>query len=146
MASSFSNRKSVFINAPVSDVWKALTDPVLIKQYYLGVDAIGEWKEGNTIIFRGEWQGKTIQGKGKILQLEDDKLLRHSYWSDSSGLEDRPENYHVISYELVPRIDATELILLEENLQTKEMQEQSARLWDMILDNLKKLLEPEKVK
>lgn len=146
MAQSFSNKKSVVIQAPVSDVWKALTDPTLIKQYYLGVDAIGEWKEGNTIIFKGEWQGKKIEGKGKVLQLEDERLLKHSFLSNISGLEDKPENYHIVTYQLVRRNDSTELILTEENLQTKEMQEQSMKLWDMIFSNLKKLLEPQKVK
>ena len=146
MAQSFSNKKSVVIYAPVTDVWKALTDAALIKQYYLGVDTIGEWKEGNTIIFKGEWQGKKVEGKGKVLQLEDEKLLKHSYWSNLSGLEDKPENYHIVRYHLLPKNGNTELILTEENLQTKEMQEQSAKLWDMILKNLKKLLEPEKVK
>jgi len=146
MVQSFSNKKSVVIYAPVTDVWKALTDAALIKQYYLGVDTIGEWKEGNTIIFKGEWQGKKVEGKGKVLQLEDEKLLKHSYWSNLSGLEDKPENYHIVRYHLLPKNGNTELILTEENLQTKEMQEQSAKLWDMILKNLKKLLEPEKVK
>jgi len=146
MAQSFSNKKSVVIYAPVTDVWKALTDAALIKQYYLGVDTIGEWKEGNTIIFKGEWQGKKVEGKGKVLQLEDEKLLKHSYWSNLSGLADKPENYHIVTYRLLPKNGNTELILTEENLQTKEMQEQSAKLWDMILKNLKKLLEPEKVK
>ena len=145
MAQSFSNKKSVVISAPVTDVWKALTDPTLIKQYYLGVDTIGEWKEGNTIIFKGEWQGKKVEGKGKVLQREDEKLLKHSYWGNLSGLEDKPENYHIVTYRLLPKNGNTELTLTEENLQTKEMQEQSAKLWDMILSNLKKLLEPEKV-
>jgi uncharacterized protein YndB with AHSA1/START domain len=146
MSQNFSNKKSIIINAPVGDVWKALTDPALIKQYYLGVDTIGQWKEGNTIIFKGEWQGKKVEGKGRVLQLEDEKILKHSYLSNVSGLEDRPENYHKVTYRLAPQNGSTELILTEENLQTKEMQQQSAKLWDMILNNLKVLLEPQKVK
>jgi uncharacterized protein YndB with AHSA1/START domain len=146
MTQNFSNKKSVVINAPAIDVWRALTDPALIRKYYLGVDTIGKWREGNTIIFKGEWQGKKIEGKGKVLQLEDQKLLKHSYWSSFSGLEDKPENYHIITYELMPGNGHTKLSLTEENLATKEMKEQSDKLWDMIFDNLKKLLEPEKVK
>lgn len=146
MAQIFSNEKSVIIHAPVSDVWRALTDAAMIKQYYLGVDTIGEWKEGNTIIFKGEWKGKKVEGKGKVLQLKEDKLLKHSFLSNISGLEDRPENYHIVTYKLVSQDGNTQLTLTEENLQTKEMQEQSAKLWDMILENLKKLLETESVK
>jgi uncharacterized protein YndB with AHSA1/START domain len=146
MTEKFSNEKSVVINAPVTDVWKALIDPVLIKQYYFGVDVIGEWKEGNTIIFKGDWQGKKIEGKGRVLQLEDYHLLKHSYWSNFAGLPDDPENYHIVTYELTPENGHTKLTLREENLATKEMKDQSTKLWDMIFDNLKKLLEPERVK
>jgi uncharacterized protein YndB with AHSA1/START domain len=146
MTEKFSHKKSVIINAPVTEVWRALIDPLLIKQYYFGVDVIGEWKEGNNIVFKGEWQGKKIEGKGKVLQLEDLHLIRHSYWSNFSGLDDNPQNYHVITYELIPDNGNTKLILTEENLATKEMKEQSAKLWDAIFDNLKKLLETVRVK
>ena len=146
MAEKFSNEKSVLINAPVANVWQALTDPTLIKQYYFGVNALGEWKEGNTINFKGEWQGRSIEGKGKVLQLQDQRLLKHSYWSNSSGLADLPENYHIVTYKLRAEDAHTRLVITEENLATKEMKEQSSKLWDMILSNLKKLLEPERVK
>ena len=141
MAEKFSNKKSVIIEAPVVAVWQALIDPVLIKKYFFGVDSIGEWKEGNTIISKGEWQGKKFEGKAKVLQMETQKLLKHSYWSDLSGQADIPENYHIITYELLPENGNTKLTLTEENLATKEMKEQSAKLWDIIFDNLKKLLE-----
>ncbi len=144
MAEKFSNKKSVVIEAPVAAVWQALIDPVLIKKYFFGIDSIGEWKEGNTIISKGEWQGKKIEGKAKVLQMETQKLLKHSYWSDLSGLADIPENYHIITYELSPENGNTKLTLTEENLATKEMKEQSSKLWDIIFDNLKKLLEQRK--
>ena len=143
MATKFTNKISVTINAPARAVWQALIDPALIKQYFFGVDTIGNWKEGNTIIYRGEWQGKEFEGKGKVLQMEDEKLLRHSYWSDMSGQPDEPEFYHIITYQLNPMGDRTDLTLIEENLASKEMKEKSAQLWNMIFNNLKKLLERE---
>ncbi len=146
MTEKFSNKKTVFIDAPVTAVWQALIDPALIKKYFFGVETIGEWKEGNTIMSKGEWQGKKFRGKSKVLQMETQKLLRHSYWSDLSGHPDVPENYHIITYELSPENRNTKLTLTEENLATKEMKEQSSKLWDMIFDNLKKLLEQGKEK
>ena len=141
MAKKFSNKKSVIIEAPVAAVWQALVDPAMIKKYFFGVDSIGEWKEGNTIVSTGEWQGKKFEGKAKVLQMEAQKLLKHNYWSDLSDQADVPENYHIITYELFPENRNTKLTLTEENLATKEMKEQSAKLWDIIFDNLKKLLE-----
>lgn len=144
MADKFTNNFSIFINAPAAKVWRSLVDPALIKQYFFGVDSIGEWKEGNTVISKGEWQGKKFEGKAKVLQVEPQKLLRHTYWSDLSGIPDLPENYHVITYELSAEKGGTTLSLTEENLPTSEMKEQSAKLWHLILDNLKKVTEKEK--
>src|SRR5216110_2423328 len=141
MAETFSNKKTVTIHAPVINVWQALTDPEMIKHYFFGVETTGEWNEGNTIVYKGEWQGKKFEGKGKILQMETQKLLRHSYWSNMSGLADVPGNYHIITYQLVSDKNNTKLILTEENLPTKEMKEASAKIWDTVFDNLKKLLE-----
>ena len=146
MSQEYSNKINVTVNAPVDAVWQALTDPTMIRQYYFGVNTIGEWKEGNTIIYKGEWQGKKFQGKGKVLQMEDEKLLRHSYWSDMSGQPDEPEFYHIITYELKGEDGHTKLTLTEENLASEDMKEKSARLWQTIFDNLKKLLEKEPVK
>ena len=145
MAQKFSNKINVTIHAPAMAVWQALIDPAMIKQYFFGVDIIGDWKEGNTIIYQGEWQGKKFQGKGKVLQMEDEKLLRHSYWSNVSGQPDQPEFYHIISYQLEQNGDHTELALTEENLESKEMKEKSAQLWNKIFNNLKKLLEKQVV-
>ena len=145
MAQKFSNKIIATVHAPATAVWKALTDPAMIKEYFFGVDTVGEWKEGSTIIYSGDWQGKKFQGKGKVLQVEDEKLLRHSYWSDMSRQPDKPEFYHIITYQLKPAGDHTKLTLTEENLASEEMKDKSAELWEMILDNLKKLLEKESV-
>jgi len=116
MAQTFSNKINVTIHAPVHVVWQALTDSSMIREYFFGVTTKGEWKEGNTIIYNGEWQGKKFRGKGKVLQMEDERLLRHSYWSDMSGQPDEPEFYHIITYELMRGNGSTRLTLTEENL------------------------------
>lgn len=141
MENKFSLKKSVTIHAPVENVWKALTDAGMIKKYFLGVETRGEWKKGNTIIFQGEWQGKPYHGKGKVLQTEKKHLLKHSFWSDMSGLTDEPANYHIITYEIGSENGNTRLNLTEENLADETMKERSSGLWNIILDNLKKLLE-----
>ena len=136
-------KKSIIIHAPVGDVWKALTDPGMIHEYFFGVDASGEWKEGNVINYKGEWKGKPYTAKAKVMQVEDLKLLRHSYWSDMSGVADRPENYHIITYELRPHKDHTHLTVVEENLANENLKQESSKLWDTVFENLKKLVERE---
>lgn len=142
---SYTLKKSVKIHAPQWEVWKALTDPAIIKEYFFGVQAESNWKEGSTIIYKGNWEGKPYSAKGKILQMEPPVLLRHSYRSDLSALPDRPENYHVISYELEDLDGNTMLHLTEENLQDEKMREQSSRLWDNVFEQLKDFLTGQKV-
>jgi uncharacterized protein YndB with AHSA1/START domain len=141
MAQTFSNKLSVTMSAAVPDVWHALTDPGLIGKYFFNVKVDGDWKEGNTIVYQGEWQGKKFQSKAKVLQLRDQKLLKYSYWSDMSGSEDLPENYHVITYELRSLDGKTELTMTEENLADEKMKERSAMLWKQVFESLKKLVE-----
>ena len=141
MANRTSLKKTITINAPVTSVWKDLTDRGMIKQYFFGVETSGDWKEGNIIFYKGEWQGKKFEGKGKVLQVEDQKLLRHSYWSNMSALPDLPENYHIITYGLSDENGQTTLNLKERNLTDKVKKERSDKLWDTVFDNLKKLVE-----
>ena len=56
MAKRTSLKKTIIINAPITGVCQALTDRRMIKQYFFGVETSGDWEEGNTIYYKGEWQ------------------------------------------------------------------------------------------
>ena len=53
---------TVEINAPPSEVWRSLTDPDRIKEYYLGAEVQTDWQVGSPITFKGEWDGKSYEG------------------------------------------------------------------------------------
>jgi uncharacterized protein YndB with AHSA1/START domain len=90
--------KSIAINANQDKVWKALTDPEIIKEYLHGTETITDWKAGSSIIFQGEYDGKTYKDKGVILENKAKELLSYSYWSAFTGLDDKPENYSTVTY------------------------------------------------
>ena len=141
MKNTFTARASTKINAPASKVWEALTQPDLIKQYLFGTEVTTDWKVGSPITYKGIWEGKTYEDKGKILQVEPEKLLVSTFWSALSGLPDVPENYNTIRYELSPVDGGTRLSIIQDNNATQEDADHSARNWQMVLDGLKKLLE-----
>jgi len=95
--------ESVEINASPEKVWAVLTTPELIKEYLFGTETITDWKVGSEIIFQGEYQGQKYKDKGVIKEYTLHKRIRYSYWSGFSGLEDKPENYSIITYDLVSR-------------------------------------------
>ena len=89
---------SIEINASKEKVWKGLTDPSIIKDYLFGTNTVTDWKVGSEIVFQGEWEGKQYRDKGVILQIILNELISYSYWSGFSGLEDKPENYSTVTY------------------------------------------------
>jgi uncharacterized protein YndB with AHSA1/START domain len=141
MAEKYVAKAVVTINAPVSKVWNALTNPDLIKQYLFGTHVTTDWKVGSPITYEGIWEGKAYKDKGKILQVEPNKLLVSTFWSALSGLPDIPENYQTVRYELAAEGSSTRLTLTQDNNATQADADHSAQNWQMVLEGLQKLLE-----
>jgi uncharacterized protein YndB with AHSA1/START domain len=133
--------QSITIDAAIDDVWKAITTPSSIEQWFFGVQTETDWQPGNSIVHRGEWQGKPYEDKGTILRIEPPTLLVHTHWSAMSGLPDEPENYEEIRWELAEREGGTLLTLSESNLASEEAKTASEQAWTTVLGNLKQLLE-----
>jgi len=141
MANKFIAKVSCNISATPGEVWNALTNPEIIVQYFFGTQAISDWKVGSALHFKGVWEGKEYLDKGTILKSEFAKLFEYNYISSFSGLEDKPENYAIITYRLFPEQQGTRLDVTQTNIATQEMQKHSEQNWGYILTNLKQLLE-----
>ena len=129
------------IKASADKVWNALTDPGMIKEYMFGTTVISDWKEGNKIIWKGEWEGRTYEDKGKILLFEPKKSLQYSHFSPLSGLHDSPENYHIVTIDLEEKDKQTIVTLTQTNNADEKTKDDSEKNWKMMLASLKKLLE-----
>lgn len=134
-------KASMLINAPITKVWDAITKPELIKQYLFNTDVISDWKVGSPIVYRGEWEGKPFEDKGKIVKFEPERQLVSTHWSPLSGVPDTPENYHTVTYDLVPREDKTELTITQDNNSNEQERVHSEENWKTVLVGLKNLLE-----
>ena len=141
MNNKFTAQATTLVNAPASKVWDALTNPSLIKQYLYGTQVTSDWKVGSPITYKGEWEGKSYEDKGEILQIEPDKLLVSTFWSSLAGLPDLPENYKTVRYDLLPEGDGTKLTITQDNNATQEEVDHSTQNWNTVLDKLKELQE-----
>ena len=75
MNETFTVRKSVCVNGGVADVWQALTDPELTKEYYFGCEAISDWTVGSPLAFKLSVDGKKIEVvKGVVTAVERNRL------------------------------------------------------------------------
>ncbi len=139
--SNFTAHAEITINTSAERVWDALTNPKLIKQYMFGTNAISDWKKGSSVVYRGEWEGKSYEDKGTILEVDEPHKMVMSYFSPMSGAADVPENYMTITYIVEERDGATTLRITQDNSKDQASADKSSSNWTMILNTIKKLLE-----
>ena len=133
--------KSITINAPMAKVWQALTDPAIVKQYFFGTNVKSDWKKGSPIIWEGEWEGKTYQDTGTILDIDHGKFVKYNYWSSMSGTEDKPENYANITYSLSAKEGVTTLTITQDNIKDEKSKEHSEENWMSVFGKMKEMVE-----
>ena len=135
---------SVSVDATPTQVWKVLTTPKLIKKYLMGTDVTSDWKEGSTITYNGEYEGKKYHDKGVIKKIEPEKILQSTYLSSMGGKEDKPENYNLVTYKITKRDAKTVITLTQDNNATEKEKEHSTENWKAVLKKLKEVVESEK--
>jgi uncharacterized protein YndB with AHSA1/START domain len=141
MSNELTLKTSFFINAPVSDVWDALTNPAVVKEYFFGTHLLTDWTVGGPIRFMGEWDGVAYEDKGTVLAFEPERYLSYNYWSSFSGTEDVPENYADIEYIVEAVEQGTQVTVTQNKMKDDEARAHSENNWQMVLTEMKKLLE-----
>ena len=58
-----------------------------------------------------------------------------------SGIEDKPENYVIVTYELSGNDHDVTLTITQENIPDEKRKEHSVENWKKVLNDLKKLVE-----
>src|SRR6476659_6610486 len=141
MKSNINAQVSVNVHASIANVWDALTRPEIIKQYFFGTNTITDWKVGSPIKFQGEWEGRSYEDKGTILEIQKNELIKYDYWSSMSGIEDKPENYVIVTYQLTGKDNDVNLTITQENIPEEKMREHSEENWKKVMEGLKKVVE-----
>lgn len=134
-------KTEVTFNATAAQVWRGLTDPAMVKDYFFGTTLKSDLKVGSPITFSGEWDGKSYEDKGVIKEIQPEKYLAYTYWSSMSGTEETPENYATISYDLDEKDGVTVLTITQDNIKDEAAKQHSEQNWQMLMDAMKKLIE-----
>ena len=142
VGSRYSAQASVSIHAPAERVWEALVTPTIVAQYLHGTTMEADWRPGGTITWSGEWKGEPYVDRGSVLEYEPPRRLATTHWSPMSGLEDRPENYHHVSYDVEERDGVTTLTLTHGNSPTQtDADAMVENSWKPVLQEIKDLVE-----
>ncbi|RYY58479.1 MAG: SRPBCC domain-containing protein [Chitinophagaceae bacterium] len=100
------------IDAPVADVWNALTDQELMKQWYFTVD---DFRAEKGFVFRFSGQGSKGENYNHVCTITEvipEKKLQHTWTYDTI-----PGN-SLVTFELIPEGNSTRLQLTHEGLDT----------------------------
>jgi uncharacterized protein YndB with AHSA1/START domain len=106
---------SIVINAPRDVVWVAVTVPEHVRGWQYGSELITDWIIGHPIRFSAQWQGATLEQWGTVEEFSAPSRLRYSLFAPRPGLEDRPENYFTMTYELTDVDDGTMVRFIHED-------------------------------
>lgn len=129
------------IDASADRVWTAMTDPDQIKEYMFGSQVETDWKQGSPIRWKGEYQGKSYEDKGEVLEVDPGRRLKVTHFSPLTGQDDVPENYHTVTYDLDEHDGHTHVALTQDNAGSEEEAEHSSAMWQQMLGGLRKQVE-----
>ena len=141
MKANLTAKTQVTIHAKPAEVWQALTKPELVKQYMMGADVKSDWKVGSPLTYTGEYQGKRFEEKGVIQKIEPGKLLQATHFSASSGKEDKPENYALVTWALHEVDAGTVVVVSQDHIENEKGIEGSKANWKAVLKGLKQTVE-----
>ena len=144
-------KNAIDIQAPAAKVWDALTNPEQTKKYMFGCEALSDWKEGSSLIWKGNFNGvELVAVKGSIVSIRPGQFLAYTTFDPNSTVADKPENYLTVTYELAQEGGHTLLTATQGDYSTvaegdKRYQETIAGGgWSTVLTAVKELVEAEK--
>jgi uncharacterized protein YndB with AHSA1/START domain len=128
-----------FIRTTADRLWKALTEPEFMKQYWFGMHCKSDWKPGSpwSLIFT---DGR-IADAGEIVEIDPPRRLQIK-WRNEWKPELKAEGFSHCTFELEPLEGVVKLSVTHEiDIADSKFIQAVSGGWPLILSNLKSLLE-----
>ena len=111
MSESLFVTSTITINAPAEKVWDILTNPAQTRKYMFGCETVSDWMVGSPLLWQMVYEGKDfVAVKGAIVDIQPGKYLAYTTIDPNNpAMEDIPENYLTVTYELTSDGPATTL-------------------------------------
>lgn len=135
------NISKITINATPEMVWNTLTSADAIKLWQYGSVLQTNWEVGSKIKFVTEWEGKTFEQWGTVLEFTPNHKLRYSLFAPRPDLEDKPGNYFEMIYLLTEKSGQTMLEIIQEDNRPNALQEAEQGEENSILKMLREVAE-----
>lgn len=135
------SKSTILIDANKQKVWDALTKPELVKLWQYGSDVLTDWKVGSEIRFQTKWEDKVFEQWGNILEIIPNQLIKYNLFFPRPEIEDKPENYFVMSYVISDFQNQTKLEILKEDNRPGAIKEKESDEENPVLKALKDVAE-----
>ena len=138
-------QKSIRVNASLTAVWAALTQPELMKSWMHDseIEIVTTWEVGSPIvinIYEASYKA-AFTNTGVVLQFLKERVLEYSHLSSLSQLADESKNYTLIRFDLKQEEDCTLLELDLSNFPTESHYKHIDFYWTVTLEVLKRFVE-----
>jgi uncharacterized protein YndB with AHSA1/START domain len=135
--------RSVVLNASPERVWEALTHPGMTKHYMYNCAVSSDWKPGSPVRWSGDYNGRTLDEQGDIIDIIPGRLLKYSGFDRLADGDISRDGNIYITHELIPIGAKTKLLTTLEHFEGDESRaEYAAQQWDFeILPRLQTLVE-----
>jgi uncharacterized protein YndB with AHSA1/START domain len=134
-------QQSIRIQAKASAVWAAVVDPGTMTRWMRGVQVKSTWEPGSAITFAHTSRGQAYEDRGTVLAFEPERLLRYNHWSVLSHLPDSGSTRTVITLELTPAGEETDLAVAHDNLRGKAAFGHARFFWRNALADIRTIVE-----
>jgi uncharacterized protein YndB with AHSA1/START domain len=129
---------SIDIDATAERVWEVMTNPDIIKEYLFGTETVTDWQVGSEVVFKGQFGEFSYRDHGIVLENLPLQKLSYSYWSGFSGLDDKPENYSMVTYLISKKADKlTNLTWVQKGYATEDGYKHSRDGMDAFMEQIK---------
>ena len=135
------NVSTIKIKTTKQKIWDILTKPEFVKLWQYGSELQTSWEIGTTIKFRTEWEDKVFEQWGKVIEFKPTEKLSYTLFAPRPDLEDKPENYFIMSYVLTTEKGQTKLEIIQEDNRPNAVHVQPQGDENSILQSLKKIAE-----
>jgi uncharacterized protein YndB with AHSA1/START domain len=105
----------ITVNAPRAVVWAAVTLPKHVRQWQYDSELTTDWTVGHPIRFSARWPDQIFEQWGTVEEFTVPLRVRYSLFAPRPGLEDRAENYFMMTYELTECDEGTKVSFIHED-------------------------------
>ena len=120
------------IDAPIGEVWAALTDTTVLGEIMFGSTVETDWTVGSPIVYRGEWEGKPFEDRGVVIEVTEPTTIRVSHEAPGS------DQSHEVKYELRDLGGVTHVTLTQDHNESVEAAGHSSQNWQTMLEALQR--------